>query len=126
MRICCVDLSGICKMQWKALAGRAGKGGDRQQDTAQETVAYINKIRDGYDVTVIACDPVMSDKQLGWKAAPSFRIAYDPHRQDPEDPTATLGYKANREHWGAPYYAQLRTAKDRLRADGCHVIMAPV
>lgn len=124
-RICCVDMSGICKMQWKALAGRAGKGGDRQQDTAEETISYIAKRREGYDVCVIACDPIVKDKDLGWKAAPSFRIAYDPIRQDPEDPSATLGYKANREHWGAPYYAQLITAAKRLRADGCHVIMAP-
>lgn len=125
MRICCIDLSGVCKMMWKSLAARAGKGGDRQADTAQETVSYIAKMRDGYGVCVVACDPIVKDKDLGWKAAPSFRIAYDPHRSDPEDPESTLGYKANREHWGAAYYAQLITAAKRLRADGCHVIMAP-
>jgi hypothetical protein len=82
-------------------------------------------MRDGWDVALVACDAMVPDPQTTWKSAPSFRTNILPVQEDPDEPGRLIGYKANREHRGAPYYEQYRRTRDRLKADGCHVVIAP-
>lgn len=120
MRIICFDLSSIFVPCWKMAEGKPLD----QADAFKDCIARITKMREGYDVAVVACDAAVPDPDRTWKSAPSFRATIDKPRADPDDPNKRIGYKANREHRGAPYYDQLRRVKDRLRADGCHVFTA--
>lgn len=118
-RFLVIDLSLIFTMNWKATENTANGNAHKT------TIAAVAKMAPEWDVVVVACDAHIPSAETGWKTAPSFRMKIDPPRVDPDDANKRLGYKAEREARGAPYYEQYRLTKERLAADGCHVYTAP-
>lgn len=105
-------------------AHETAKGG-KLADASAATVDRCNRMREGYDVAILACDATIEHPELGIVRAPSFRTKIDPPREDPEIPGRRIGYKANRTRRDASYHAQHNRTRDRLRADGYHVFTAP-
>lgn len=120
MRFLAIDFSLIFTIKWESSQG------GKLEDASLATVKAITGFREGYDSVIIACDAYVEDPTTGWRSAPSFRVQIDPPRPDPEDPKATLGYKANRKPRPAPYFEQAFRTMRRLEADGCHVVIGPL
>lgn len=96
MKILAVDISLIFSINWEAAEGK-------ELGTAhRRTVDAVSSARVGFERCFLAVD-----------TGPSFR------KQIPE-------YKANRTDRGEAYRAQLQRTIERLQADGCAVIVAPV
>ena len=119
MKVVCLDLSHIFRMQWEVTKGKPS------EDPVKRAFDYIAERRDGFDVAVIACDAIVDDPATGLRSATSFRTKIDPPRPDPDDASKRIGYKANRESPGAAFYEQQRRLTRMLRADGCHVFTGP-
>lgn len=95
MKILAVDISHVFRVNWEAVEGKDFSA------AFNRTISQVTAIRAGFDRVVLACD-----------SGPSFR-------------KTVAEYKANRVDPGDAYREQLRRTIDRLRADGCAVIVAP-
>lgn len=96
MRVLAIDLDNVFRRNWEASQGK------ELQQAHLRTLRFVEEIRDGWDRVVIACD-----------GGPSFRKLKCPE------------YKANRIDPGEPYREQRRRTIDRLRADGCNIVVGP-
>lgn len=119
MKIACFDLSHIHRMHFEACKGKVS------EDPVKRAFDHIRERADGFDVAVIACDAIVEDDTAGLKSATPFRSRIDPPRQDPEDPSRRIGYKANRESPGAAFYEQQSRLIRLLKASGYHIVVGP-
>jgi len=95
VKILAVDISHIFRVNWEASEGK------EYSAAFNRTISQVAAQRVGFDRVVLACD-----------SGPSFR------KQVPE-------YKADRTDPGDAYRSQLARTIERLKADGCVVLVAP-
>lgn len=106
MKIVAIDASAVHTPNYE-IAKR-----DSKADSVKMTVDAVANYREGFDVCVVAFDPIV-ETDRGWQRAPYYRTQID------------SGYKANRPAREQPYFHEIGVLRDRLRRDGCHVYVAP-